>query len=103
MSGLTGHVIEYTYDGADSYRVSFGQNTATWMVLTGEHAGDSREEIADVHEVARDVFFVTWLEPTREVVSFVANLQSSEITCSYVWEDKRFFWRGKITAFSRTV
>lgn len=99
---LAGQTIEYQYEGADRYRVDFGNATAKWEVLTGPHAGDSRTEAAQSHEIAKGIFMVTWLEPTSEVVTLVANLNSREITCSYTYEKDQFLWRGAILSFQKT-
>lgn len=98
---LAGQTIEYQYEGADRYRVYFGEGTATWEVLTGTHAGDSRTETAQGREIAEGIFMVTWLEPTDEVVTFVANLNTDEITCSYTYEKEQFLWHGTISFFGK--
>lgn len=97
MSSLAGITIEYKYDGADSYRLAFGEGTATWTALTGTHAGDWRTETCDTAQVAKDVWFVTWLEPTREVVSLSINLSERRIYASYYYDGERFFWQGHVT------
>lgn len=98
---LIGRAIEYNYGGADSYRVEFtktdDQVFAHWHCLTGEHAGDNRKETADIERVADSVFFVTWLEPTQEMVSFVLNLHNNTITCSYYYDGERHWWKGTVT------
>lgn len=98
---LINKTIEYTYDGADSYRVEFTQADdqifAHWHCLTGDHAGDNRKETADIEEVTENVFFVTWLEPTQEMVSFVLNLDNDTITCSYYYGGERHWWKGAVT------
>lgn len=99
---LAGQTLEYQYDGADQYRVRFGEGTATWEVLTGPHAGDSRTETAQSHEIAQGIFMVTWLEPTNEIVTFVANLNTKEITCSYTYEKEQFLWHGTINFFGKS-
>lgn len=96
MTELTGRTIEYEYDGGDRYQVSFGIGTATWEVLSGAPAGESRTETSHTREVADNVFFVTWLEATNEIVSFVANLNTREITCSYTFDGEQHFWLGVI-------
>lgn len=101
MPQLAGNVIEYTYDGADSYRVRFGEGTATWEVLTGKHAGSSRKEVAQTHDVAPGMHFVTWLEPTDEVVTLLVDLNTMRITCSYTYAKEQFLWRGTIVKFDR--
>lgn len=96
MDDLNGYTLEYQYDGADRYRVRFGDGTATWEVLTGAHQGESRTETALRRKIAEDLFMVTWLEPTQEVVTLVANLAAREITCSYTFGDAQFLWHGTI-------
>lgn len=98
---LAGNTIEYQYDGGDAYRVTFGEGTATWEVLTGPHAGDSRTETAQDHQVADGIFMVTWLEPTDEVVTFVANVNNKQITCSYTYGKEQFLWHGTIRSFGK--
>lgn len=97
MSSLSGTVIEYNYDGADAYRLEFGEGTAHWTALTGQNAGENRVERSDTVEVAPDVWFVSWLEPTEEVVSLAVNLAERRIYASYYFDGERFFWTGRIT------
>lgn len=105
---LINHTIDYQYHDSDSYRVVFTQNKkgktfAHWHVLTGTHSGDNRKEVADISEVAPNVWFVSWLEPTLEVVSFVANLNDNSITCSYYYNGERHWWAGTILAVSANL
>lgn len=103
---IIGKTIVYQYEGADRYRVSFSQtaegNFAHWHVLSGKHQGENRKESADIAEVAPDVWFVSWLEPTLEVVSFVVNLSAKTITCSYYYDGERHWWQGEVLAVSCT-
>lgn len=100
MTPLHGKSLTYIYENNDSYRVSFDDAGATWTALSGPATGSTGTETYDCAEVAPNVFFVSWLEESAEVVSFVANLNESTITCSYVFEKERHFWKGKITDFS---
>ena len=102
MKTLSGQTVSYTYTTGDSYRVSVADGKAIWLVLTGANAGETREEVADFAEVAPDVWFVTWLEPTQEVVSLVLNLAARSVHCSYYGEGERYFWQGNITDIGPT-
>lgn len=97
---IIGKTIAYKYDDGDSYKVSFQQDNDTffahWYVLSGKYEGENRKEIADIAEVAPNIWFVSWLEPSLEVVSIVFNLNKNEVTCSYYFDKKKAFWRGKI-------
>lgn len=97
MASLVGTIIEYSYAGADSYRLAFGEGSATWTALSGDHAGDHRTEDCDAAQVAEGVWFVSWLEPTLEVVSLCINLSDHRIYASYYYNGERFFWRGNVT------
>lgn len=97
---IIGQTIEYKYDDGDTYKVSFQQDNDTffahWYVLSGKHKGENRKETADIAEVAPNVWFVSWLEPTLEVVSIVFNLNNNKVTCSYYFDKEKYFWHGKI-------
>ena len=100
MTPISGKTLNYTYQNGESYRVSFSDTGATWAALTGSAAGSTGTESYDCAEVTPNVFFVSWLEESGEVVSYVANLNDRTIFCSYVFEKERHFWTGKITAVS---
>lgn len=97
---IIGKTIEYKYNDGDNYKVKFEKEDNTffahWYVLSGEYKGENRKETADIAEVAPNVWFVSWLEPTQEVVSIVFNLNKNEITCSYYFNKEKYFWYGKI-------
>lgn len=96
---IIGKTIEYKYDDGDDYKVKFEKEGDTfyahWYVLSGKYKGENRKETADIAEVAPNVWFVSWLEPTQEVVSVVFNL-NKEVTCSYYFDKKKDFWHGKV-------
>ena len=96
---IIGKTLVYEYENGESYQVEFQEAQATWTYLAGSAAGASGTETHDVVEVAPNIIFVSWLEETREVVSFVADLNNNIIHTSYVYEDTRHFWKGKITYF----
>ena len=50
--------------------------------------------------VALNVFFITWLEETREVVSLIFDLDNAKVVCSYVHETTLHFFHGEITAIT---
>ena len=97
---MIGKAIEYTYSIGDSYRVELTETGATWTALSGSAAGSTGTEVYDYAEVAPNVFMITWLESSAEVVTLVANLNEMTIHCSYVYEKERHFWQGKINSIS---
>ena len=86
MTDLKGKTIEYCYQNGDRYRVSFTKLGATWTALSGPAAGSSGTENYKCAMVAPNVFFITWLEETREVVSLIVDLDNAKVVCSYVHE-----------------
>jgi phenolic acid decarboxylase len=96
---LVGKALEYEYDHGETYQVVFHDNSATWTCLAGPYAGATGTESQDAVEVAPNILFVSWLEETQEVVSLVANLNNMTIFCSYVLENKRHQWQGRIKYF----
>lgn len=100
MRTLAGTTIEYAYAGADSYRLDIGDGSVHWTALTGQNAGENRTEQADIVEIAQDVWFISWLEPTQELVSLCINLAKRRIYASYYCEGERFFWKGSVTHVS---
>ena len=100
MTDLKGKTIEYCYQNGDRYRVSFTKLGATWTTLSGPAAGSSGTENYKCAMVAPNVFFITWLEETREVVSLIVDLDNAKVVCSYVHETTLHFFHGEITAIT---
>lgn len=99
-TSLLGQTVQYQYSGAkEVYKVKFSARGeacyAHWHVLSGASKGQNRKEEADCAEVAPGVWFVSWVEPTHEVVNLVLNLEQKTVTCGY-YDGKRYFWKGKI-------
>jgi phenolic acid decarboxylase len=96
---IIGKALEYEYENGEAYQVVFEEKNATWKCLAGSSAGASGTESHDAIEVAPNILFVSWLESTQEVVSYVANLNNMTIFCSYVYENQRHLWKGEIKYF----
>lgn len=101
IADLANKSIKYKYDGGDTYRVEFTKDTkgktfAHWYILDGKAKGQNRNESADFAQIAPNIWFVSWLEPTQEVVSFVADFNNNKITCSYYGDKERYWLKGDI-------
>jgi len=105
-SALVGKAIKFTYVQAVSVTpygegeyeaISFGetvdiffrQGTCTWTGLEGKFVGETAVQSCGQKEIAPNIYFVTWLEKSGQVVSMVINVEAKTVNSSFLSEGPR--------------
>ena len=87
----------YHYEGGTVYRVTFmDAGTLRWHCLQGDEKGAQGTEKPDRFHVAKNVYFLSWVEKNGIQVSQVLNLNTMHVYSTIIDGQSRYVISGRI-------